>query len=217
MTLSYVIRKDTSIPEDSENRDVQIIYQASLVSNMFTINSRKVLDILKEPTLGTDAETWIKGLKCGRKEIQELQSHYDGTSEGSWRNQVARADLNNIFYKNETTFIFEKYITKLKRFFNVLGKYGAPLYKEHMVEHLLDQIMSPNTDLKTEVNFFSSSHSSIFVKASTYLYTVVARLYPSTNPSSGRFRKRSIYDAGHGDRDGGRGGSFNGRGCGRGH
>ena len=44
--LSYVIRKDTSIPEDSENRDVQIIYQPSLVGNMFTRDSRKVLDIL---------------------------------------------------------------------------------------------------------------------------------------------------------------------------
>ena len=75
--LSYVIRKDMSIPEDSENRDVQIIYQASLVGNMFTRDSRKVLDILKEMTLGTNDETWIKGLKCGRKAMQELQAHYD--------------------------------------------------------------------------------------------------------------------------------------------
>ena len=48
--------------------DVQILYQESLVGNMFTKNKRKVLDILKELTLGTDAETWIKGLKCSRKE-----------------------------------------------------------------------------------------------------------------------------------------------------
>ena len=65
--LYYVIRKDTSIPEDSENRDVQIIYQASLFGNMFTRDSRKFLDIIKELTLGTDAETCIKGLKCDRK------------------------------------------------------------------------------------------------------------------------------------------------------
>ena len=35
-------------------------------------------------------------------------------------NQVARADLKKIFYKNETTFTFEKYFTKLKVFLNVL-------------------------------------------------------------------------------------------------
>ena len=68
--------------------------------------------------------------KCGRKEMQELQARYDGTSEGARRKQVARADLKNIFYKNETTFTFEKYVTKLKGVFNVLVKYGIPLYEE---------------------------------------------------------------------------------------
>ena len=80
-----------------------------------------------------------------------------------------------------------------------------------MVKHLLDQIMSPNTELKKEVNICRSSHSSTFFKASTYLSKVVARLYPPSNPSSGRSRKRSIYAADSGDRGGRRGGSFNGR------
>ena len=51
-------------------------------------------------------------------------------SEGSQRKQVARSDLKKIFYKNETTFTFDKYITKLKGGFNVLDKYGVPLYEE---------------------------------------------------------------------------------------
>ena len=85
-----------------------------------------------------------------------------------------------------------------------------------MAENIIDQIMSPNIDLKTGVNICRSSHSSKFVKASTYLYTIVAIIYPSSNPSSGRFRKRSINADGRGDRDSGRGGRFNGRGCGRG-
>ena len=32
-----------------------------------------------------------------------------------------------------------------------------------MVEHLLEQIMSPNTEMKTEVNICRSSHLSTFV------------------------------------------------------
>ena len=95
---------------------------------MFIRDSRKVLYIHKELTLGTEAETWIKGLKCVRKAMQELQAHYDGTLEGSRRRQVARADIKKIFYKNETTFTFEKYVTNLKGFFNVLVRYGVPLY-----------------------------------------------------------------------------------------
>ena len=68
--ISYVIRKDTPSLDDGENRDVHIIYQESLFGKMFTRDSRKVIDILKGLTLGTDAETWIKGLRCGRKVMQ---------------------------------------------------------------------------------------------------------------------------------------------------
>ena len=124
--------------------DVQTIYRASIFGNMLTRYSRKFLDILKETTLGTDAETWIKGLKCGKKAMQELQARYDGTSEGAHRKQAARVDLRKIFYRNETNFTFEKYVTKLKGVFIVLRKYGVLLYEEQMVEHLLYQIMSPN-------------------------------------------------------------------------
>ena len=45
--VPYVARKDVPSPEESENRDVQIIYQASLVGSVFTRDSRKVLDIIK--------------------------------------------------------------------------------------------------------------------------------------------------------------------------
>ena len=69
-------------------------------------NSRKCIDILKELTLGVDAETWIKGLQCGRKSMQELQANYYGTLESSQREKIARYDLKKIFYNNETTFKF---------------------------------------------------------------------------------------------------------------
>ena len=147
--LYYVIIKDIPSTKDSENRDMQIIYQACLVVNMFTRDSRKVLNILKEITLGNHAETWIKGLKCGIKLMQELQDHYDGTPEGSRSKQVARVYLKKILYKNDTTFTFENYVIKLKGGFKVFEKYGVPLYKEQMVEHLLEQIMSPNTEFNT--------------------------------------------------------------------
>ena len=97
MPLSYVIRKDTQIPDDNKNRYVQIIHKVSIYENIFTRDSRKVLDIIKELTLGNDAETWIKGLKCGRKAMQDLQAHYDGTSGGARRKHVDRYDLQKIF------------------------------------------------------------------------------------------------------------------------
>ena len=168
-------------------------YQARLVGNNFTRYSRRVLDIFKEMTLGNDAETWIKGLKCGIKAMQELQAHYDGTSEGARMKQVAIEELKRILYNNDTTFKFEKYVTKLKGIFNVLEKDAVLIYEDQTTKNVLCQIMSPNAELKTEINICRSSHSSTFVKVSTYLSTVVSRLYLSANPSSGRFIKRSIY------------------------
>ena len=100
MPLSYVIIKDTTSPDEDENRDVQIIHQARLVENVFTRDSRKALDILKELTIGTAEETCIRGLKCGRNSMKELQAHYCGTSEGVQRKEVARAYLKRIFYNN---------------------------------------------------------------------------------------------------------------------
>ena len=90
--------------------------------------------------------------------------------------KTARYDLKKIFYKNETEFTFEKYVTKIKGIFNVLDKYGILLYEEHMVEHLIDQIISPNKELNTEVNICRFSHSSKFIKESMYLSTVVTIL-----------------------------------------
>ena len=58
--------------------------------------------------------------RCGREEVLALQNHYDGKSEGKRRKQVAKDNLKMLFYRNETTFSFEKYITKLKQKFNVL-------------------------------------------------------------------------------------------------
>ena len=78
-------------------------------------------------------------------------------------------DINKIFYKNDTTFTFEKYVTNMKRIFSILEKYEIPLYKEHTVVNLLDHITPTNNKLKTEVNICRSPHSSTFVKSSAYL------------------------------------------------
>jgi len=78
--LSYVIRKD--LPEDAKwdelDRKTQKIQNASLERFMFTIDSERVLTLLKELCLETEAETWFRNIKCGREAMKALQIHYDG-------------------------------------------------------------------------------------------------------------------------------------------
>ena len=215
--ISYVIRKDEQ-PEDIPLREREIIYHANLEGNMFIRDSKRVLALLKELTNGTDAEAWMKGRRCGRVAMLALQAHYDGESEGERRKQVARADLDKLHYRNESTFSFEKYVTKLKSCFNVLQKYNVPVYEEEKVQRLLDNINCPNQELKTEVSICRSSHSDTFDQAATYIATVVSRLFPNAQPSSNRYRSRRNVSAICGGRGGrGRGGrGRGGRGRGRG-
>ena len=60
----------------------------------------------------------------------ELQNNYDGKSEGESRKQVDKDDVRRLFYRNETTFYFKKYVTNMKQTFNVLENYNVPPYEE---------------------------------------------------------------------------------------
>ena len=153
---------------------------------------------------------------CWIKSMQELQYHHGGAIEGYRSKQVARSNLI-FFYNNESTFTFDKYVTKLKGLFNVLDIYGVPLHEEQIVEHLLDQIISPNTELKTKFNICRLSHSFTFIKTSAYLSTVVYILYPTTIPSSVWFIKHGIYYTSSSWRRRRRGRPLNNQVCGRGH
>ena len=213
----YVIRKmpNPLIPANME-RDEFITYNAELTGTMFKRDSKHVYQILKELTNGTQAEDWMKGKKCGRIAMIALQDHYDGKAEGERRMAVAKADLTKLFYRNETTFSFEKYVTKLLTIFNILDKYRFPVYEKDKVDYLLNKIQCPDKDFQITVNICRSSHSTNFINASTYLQTEVARIFPDSQPSSGRYGKRRYVKAfgrGEGGRGGGRGrGRFGGRG-----
>ena len=85
---------------------------------------------MREFTIGTDAKICIKGIKCGRKAMQEFQVHHDGTSEGECRKQVSREYIKDILYKNKTNLTFKKYATNLKGVLNILERYVVNLYEE---------------------------------------------------------------------------------------
>ena len=92
----------------------------------------------------------------------EFQNHYDGKLEGERGKQVDNDNLKMLFYRNKTTYSFEKYITNTKQTFDVLENYNFPLYEEDKVGQLLDNINGPNKNLKNEVNICRYSHCARF-------------------------------------------------------
>ena len=71
-----------------------------------------------------------EGKLCGQKSMLVLQNNYCGKSDGKQRKRVAKDDQKRLFYRIETVFSFEKYVTKMKKTFNVLENYNIPLYEE---------------------------------------------------------------------------------------
>ena len=156
-------------PKDTNNmdRDDFIMYNAQLTGTMFKRDSKHVYQILKELTNGTQAEDWMKEKSCGRIAMIALQNQYDGTAEGERRMDVAKASLTKLFYRNESTFSFEKYVTKHLTIFNILEKYEIPI----KVDHLLNKIQCSDKDLQTTIDICRLSHNNNFIQVSTYIQT----------------------------------------------
>jgi len=184
--LSYVIRKDLAedIEWESLDREIQQIHAAPLEGFMFKMDSGRVLALLKELCLHTEAETWFRNIKCGRKAMQALQTHYDGPDESHKRMEEARTKISSTFYKHEGTFTFEKFVTILQDAFQILEKYGEPLYEREKLRLLFSKSQNNHPEFKQEINICRQQYDT-FAEAITYLKTVVSRLFlevPKSRP-----------------------------------
>ena len=93
----------------------------------------------KELRNDTNGETWIKGIQCGRATIQALQQHYGGDVESDKRIKSAKHTNEYIFYKVET-FFFEEYFMTTKENYKVQEQYGVPAYEADKVKIFLEGI-----------------------------------------------------------------------------
>jgi len=197
--LSYVIRKD--LPQDAKWDELdwktKQIYNAPLQGFTFNLDSKRVLTLLKELCLDTEAETWFRNIKCGRSAMKALQLHYDGPDESKRRKEEVRTKLKTTYYKHEGTFTFEKFVTNLFDAFQILEKYGEPLYEEEELRLLFTKSQNAHPEFKQEIVICRSKCSS-FASAVIYLKTVVALLFPDViRPKSRRnmsSNKASISD-----------------------
>lgn len=186
--MSYVIRKDLPVGTvlGTLSRNDQIIYNAKLSGPIFDNDSKNVLSVIKESVMNTNGDQWIKRAKCGRKAMQAMQSHYDGSAEGERRKLASKEAVKRLFYKHEYSFSFEKYCTMLMDHFNTMERYEQPLYEVEKVDMLLDQIINNHPRFLTEVQICRSSHAKTFEEAVTYLKTAVAKLFPPSAAVKGR-------------------------------
>ena len=164
--LFYVIRKEPCpIPVNEMSAQDEIIYNAPHQDRAYQRHNQEVHRILDELTLGTDAADWIKShrrAQDGRSAWNALCHHYDGPAESDKRVTVARANIDSAYYKNESTFSFEKYSTRLKAAFDTLRQYNQPKSDREEVEILLKQINTNNPQLTSCIQICRDRHSGNF-------------------------------------------------------
>ena len=212
--LSYVIYiKGTDQYGVTRDREKEKVYCAPTEGTAFDRDTQQVLKILQELTLGTDAEDWIRDIDCGRRAMAALQDHFDGAAEGERRKQQAKAELATLFYRNESSYTFEKYATKLKNSFDILARYKVPYYEEDKVKLLLDRIQTSSGELKTAISICRENHGDTFTKAVTFMQTNISRIFPSHGKTTRS--RRQIHASGGNNRDGGKFGGNNKGGRGR--
>ena len=183
--LYYVIRPNDE-PDDPTDEE-RIIFNASLEGAAFRVDNNTVHQILTELTNGTDADQWIKEhrrTQNGREAWMALCNHYDGPAEGDKRVTVARHDLKTLHYKNESSFSFEKYSTKMRKAYTILKQYKQPRSEKEQVELLIDNINTNDTRLITVIGICRDSHSTSFEEACTYLSSQIAILFPQHQPNA---------------------------------
>ena len=76
--LLYVLYKNLESSRIIIDRGQYIMQNSPLHSNIFPHNTKKVLAIIKELTVDTDAETWMKRKRCGQEAMLEFQKIHDG-------------------------------------------------------------------------------------------------------------------------------------------
>ena len=83
--------------------------------------------------------------------MQALYLHYNRDAVIKRKIQAAKYELKKIHYHNESIFSFKKYVTRLKKSFNVLEKYSKEIEKENKVEYLLDNCHCNDYEFQNEV------------------------------------------------------------------
>lgn len=222
LPLSYVIRKDLPLNHIHVTEASRLLYQVPLVGQLYSADNNKVYRHLKECVVKTDGWEWIKAFDVqqdGRLSMQKLRSHYDGPAAISKRLALANQLIKELHYKNEQSFPFEAFITKLNGAYQVLAENGEGKTPRAKIEELLNKITCNNTDIRAAIGAIrmNSGFNNDFTLTVNKLSEAVTQIFPSQHNNRDRRRVSGVNHAsGRGSNRGGRGRGRGGRGHGGG-
>jgi len=218
VSLCYVVR-DAVQPANLETEEMRRMYQIQLAGEGYERDNRIVYQKLKEFLINTPGYAWIEefnGTEDGRAAFRAWTDHYNGPGELDKRIKLAKAELKNLYYRNEKYLPFEVYTGKLKRIFVTLGKKDDErLSQTQQVTRMLEGIKSDDGELKGAKAVIRRDFADDFAGAASFFGGSVADIHGEAQLEyrRDRARKRRISSIHHDTMHrGGRGrGRFGGR------
>jgi hypothetical protein len=234
--LAYVIRNDIAGDYEYEDDEEVRMYQMPLTGENFKRDNKLVYAMLKSACVKTDAWTWIQDhdkSANGRGAWMSLIGHYDGTGELNKRLERSKEEISRLHYKDEKSFPFNRYVTKLKENFFILSKdKDEELTGKQKVDIMMKGIKSTDASIIAAKTDVYKDYRSDFSAATNFLSGLISNTHSAaqldySNRTAGNSRKRYISAVDSRDQRGGRGrfrrggrsgergGRDNGRGRGR--
>ena len=152
VTLNYVIREDeTPVFDETIDYDEAIIQAVPLTGPDFALDAKTVHRIvLHNVCEDSDAYTYIKTLlrfRNGRRDVDALRNRYASDATKQAIINSAKSSLENLRYKNERSFSFERFSSKLQKNYDDLEENGRKVDNGDIVDALWKRIQ--DTSLQT--------------------------------------------------------------------
>jgi len=227
MPLAYIIRPRVGRDHVFHSKADRNKYMLSLNGPTFDRNNKMVYAAIKAACLNTEAWAWIEDAdeeQDGRLAWKRLIEHYNGTAELSKRVERAKEELRQLFYKNEASFSFDSYVTKLKRIFSTLNKDDdEQLSEKQMVDALREGIKSNDGNIIAAKVTMFQQYRYDFDKAQSFMSGLISTIHSAAvhEHSHRGYKRRNVSAMESGGRGRGRArmggrGDRGGRACGRG-
>jgi hypothetical protein len=218
--LTYVIRAPDVNADEAPDEYTRSLWAASFQTRQFREDNREVYHLFKDLLTKTEGATWFEKVKDGdgRAAHLLLREHYVGEAHDQRRAASALAKLENLFWKSESSFPFEKYLTRLNEAFMEMEEAEQPLYPAQKVQWLIRGVKNDDIQVQTTIGIIRDRYLTNFDEACLTLSRTISSRFASIEPGK---NKRSIgavnsnsgraANRGRGrGRHGGRGGSNTG-------
>ena len=105
-------------------------------------------------------------------------------------------DMKEQGFRRQYVFPFEKYVNRLKEWYNTLEDLGQLEFEDEKFWNLLNHINCPDEQFNACVHTASKYHTGNFSGACTYLSSEVSHIFPEKYPESQWFNKNGNFKGG---------------------